>query len=178
MLVTEKFSKIPTDLLAPLGLIKTNKGGYLCTPVNAVTFATIGVDGIHFCIIPEINDLTRECSPVYVISPMMFDNEVNIVAKNFYDFISLVIKIKDASRLECISYFNYLPEGSFLEGTQNEEPDESYEAEVNAAIAALSEAFHGNLREINDVYAYVKKLQAETDLSTIQYSDEYYEVNS
>lgn len=175
MLVTDIFSNISTNLLSSLGLIKTNEGGYYCTPKNAVTFASLGVDGIHFCIIPDENDLTLESSPVYVVSPMDFGNHVNIIARNFYDFISLVIETKDATALECISCFS---RERFSELFQDIQQDAGIDTEVEESIAALHKAFHGNINKIDDVYAYVKELQAETDLSKLQYTEEYYELNS
>lgn len=105
MQIIDRFINIETDL-SPIGLIRNKDyGGYFCTPKNAVVFANIGCDGIHFCIIPYENDLTLERSPVYVISPMMPDHSVEAVAEKFYDFLSLVVSVQDATFLECISYF-------------------------------------------------------------------------
>ena len=174
MRITEKFSNIAI-VLSRFGLEK-HSGGYFCTPKNAVTFAGIGVDGIHFCILPDENDLTLENSPVYVISPMMPDHYVEIVAENFYDFISLVITAKDAGALECISYFTSEKYLEYLQSIsdsllQNTE----FNNKVKKATTALLDEFNNN-KKIDDVYGYVKQLQAKTDLTKIQYTNEYYDL--
>jgi len=165
---TTDFSNIETDL-APIGLIRDqNFSIYFCTPENAVVFANIGCDGIHFCVIPEENDLTLDHSPVYVVSPMMPDHYVEAVADTFDDFISLVVSVKDAGALECIShvepevFMNHIsdiPQGS---------------SEVESAVAALSRAFP--VRIIDDIYGYVRQTQAKTDLAKIRFSEEYYDL--
>jgi hypothetical protein len=172
MRVTNKFANITADL-SSVGLCRHKDcGGYFCTPKNAVSFAHLGVDGIHFCVIPEDNDLTLEHSPVYVVSPMMPDHYVEVVAENFYDFISLVIEVKDAGALE---YISYSTKEKFIEYIQ--EVNNTYnKSKVNEVIASLSEMFHGKLKKINDVYDYVKQIQVKTDLTKIQYTEEYYEL--
>lgn len=168
MRITDKFENIVADL-SPIGLIRNkNYGGYLCTPLNAVVFANIGCDGIHFCILPDEKDLPLENSPVYVISPMMPDHYVESVADNFLDFLSLVVSVKDATVLECISYTER--EG-FLELIQSISHDDP---EIKKAVEVVTNIFH--VREISDVYSYVKQVQAKTDLSGIQFSKEYHDL--
>ena len=121
MKTTDIFANISEDL-ERIGPIRSDEflSYPFCTPENAVIFAGLGVDGIHFCMIPEEDDLTLERSPVYVVSPMDSPSPIQIVAENFYDFASILIKTKD----------------------------------------------------IDDVHGYVKKLQAETDLTKIKYVKE------
>jgi len=159
---------IATDL-SPIGLIRNKDyGGYFCTPKSAVVFANLGVDGIHFCILPDEKDLTLENSPVYVVSPMTPDHYVEVVAENFNDFLSLVVSVKDAGALECISF---VEKEGFLEHLQDIPQGNP---EVEKAITALSKSF--SVKSIVDVYDYVKQTQAKTDFTKIQYTDEYYEL--
>jgi len=168
MRITDKFANISTDLLQ-IGLIRNKKyERYFCTPKNAVTFTCLGVDGIHFCILPNKNDITLENSPVYVVSPMMPDHYVEIVAENFYAFISLVVSVKDAGALECISYMDNESFSKYLKNIPQDTP------EIKKAIIVLLESF--SIKNINDIYNYVKQLQEKTDLSKIKYTKEYYEL--
>jgi hypothetical protein len=169
MRITDKFKYIKTDL-SPIGLIKkdTKRYKYFCTPKNAVVFAGIGVDGIHFCILPDENDKTLENSPVYVVSPMMPDHYVEPVAENFYNFISLVVLLKDAGALEYISYADRAGFSKYLQDVPCDKQ------EIIKAVTALSDAFP--VKNINDAYGYVKQLQSRTDLPKIEYTEEYYEL--
>lgn len=166
--ITDVFSKIKVDL-SDVGLIRDPSfPHYFCTPLNAIIFASIGVDSIHFCIIPDENDWTLKRSPVYVISPMMPDHYVEAIAENFNDFISLVVSLKNAAFLECISYFE---REKFLKEIQYD-PNDSFEIET--AISALTNTFP--TKNIDDVYGYVRQVQANMELAKLQFSEEYYEL--
>ncbi|WP_010243753.1 hypothetical protein [Acetivibrio cellulolyticus] len=102
MTLLDKLFEIKEDLEA-IGLIMTRDfESYFCTPLQAVIFAHSGTDGIHYCIVK--NDKELHESPVYIVSPSMSDNYVELVGRNLVDFLSLVVKCKDAVTLECISY--------------------------------------------------------------------------
>lgn len=62
--------------------------GYRQTPLNSVTFASIGVDGIHFGSITDGNTVASD-SPVVVTIPMAFDEPNFIVGESLYDFLCL-----------------------------------------------------------------------------------------
>lgn len=61
--------------------------GYDATPENALTFATMGVDGVHFALL-LIDGEVRGDSPVVHVGPMDFSREVLIVAESFLDYLS------------------------------------------------------------------------------------------
>jgi hypothetical protein len=68
---------------------------YESTPIGAKVFANMGVDGVHYCIVPKDDDIALANSPVYRISPMDFSEGTVIwAAKNFHDFISISIELK------------------------------------------------------------------------------------
>lgn len=164
---TEVFLEIKADL-SDIGLIRDQSfPHYFCTPLNAIIFAGTGVDGIHFCIIPNENDWTLERSPVYVVSPMMPDHYVEAIAENFNDFISMVVSIKDAPLLECISYS---ARDRFLEEIQRTANDN---VEIETAISALTGTF--STKMVDDVYDCVRQVQAKMELRKLQFSEEYYE---
>jgi len=94
---------------------------------------------------------------------MMFGHCVEIVAKNFFDFIGLVVSLKDVTRLECISYFD---RQRFLDNYIEKIQNEPYYStpKVKKALEALSDAFPSalSLKSVDDVYTYVKDLQNGT----------------
>lgn len=85
------------------------------------------------------------------------------------DDSELVITVKDVGALECISY---LGREKFLEYLQD--IDNTYDkTKFKEASLALSDEFR--IKKIDDVYSYVKQIQEKTDLTEIQYTEEYYE---
>jgi hypothetical protein len=167
MKITDKFQKIKADL-SPVGLRRGEFVNYFCTPLKSLIFADLGVDGIHFCVIPSKKDKTLESSPIYVVSPSMSDHYVEPIAENFYDFISIVVTIKDAGALECVSYCSEEKFINYLKDIPNES------SEITQAITALKENF--DIKDIPNVYEYVKKIQQNTALKKVKFSPEYYDV--
>jgi hypothetical protein len=60
--------------------------GYRSTPVNSITFASIGVDGIHFGSITDA-DVVDPMAPVVLTIPMAFEDPNYIVGNTLYDFL-------------------------------------------------------------------------------------------
>ncbi|MCI8388447.1 MAG: hypothetical protein HFE63_08305 [Clostridiales bacterium] len=64
---------------------------YFCTPVGAKIIAALGVDGIHYCYIPEYGEI------VFVVIPMpMDDDHIHPIANNFNEFIGLILSLHGA----------------------------------------------------------------------------------
>ena len=136
---------------------------YFCTPVGAEVIGWLGVDGIHFCFIPSISS-----GIVFAVSPMPCgEHYVEPIARNFQEFLSLVIFCKGASPLEQICYID---EGQFSELLKPEEEND-WPAR-DAALNTLRKEF--GIEAQSNAYQYVKSLQADFDYSTIPYSEEYY----
>lgn len=153
MSMLEKFLSLPFDT-SSIGLVrKENLSPYFCTPRNSIIFAKTGVDGIHFCIVPNNENEDLDKSPVYVISPMMPD-KVEPIAEDFKTFLDLVITVKDAGALECISH---MTEYRFCKYISDIEKDVKKNNEVLSTINLLKQTF--NLCEHADVYNYVKSMQ-------------------
>jgi hypothetical protein len=60
---------------------------YSATPLNAVVFGSMGVDGVHYAIL-TIDGEIREESPVIVIRPMDFDEPYSLLAPTFTDYLA------------------------------------------------------------------------------------------
>jgi hypothetical protein len=74
----------------PIGLIlfiPPRNGGYWCTPVNSLAFATTGGDGVHYSLL-AIDDEFSDFSPVVMTVPMC-DTPNLIVGASLRDFLAL-----------------------------------------------------------------------------------------
>lgn len=137
---------------------------YFCTPVDAEVIGWLGVDGIHFCFIPSIS-----FEMVFAVSPMPCgEHYVEPIARNFQEFLSLVLFCKDTSPLEQICWMG---EEQFLELLKLEEGNR-YSAQ-KAALNILRTEFGIEVKP--NAYQYVKSLQANFDYSTIPFSEDYYD---
>jgi len=77
--------------LGAIGLFLHNppkNAGYRSTPANSITFASIGVDGIHFGALTD-GDEFDPMSPVVLTIPMAFEAPNYIVGHILYDFLCL-----------------------------------------------------------------------------------------
>jgi hypothetical protein len=61
---------------------------YWATPVNAVVFGWMGVDGVHYAIL-KIEGEVRDTSPVIQIGPMDFDEPYSLLAPTFTDYLAV-----------------------------------------------------------------------------------------
>lgn len=89
-LAAEQFPHDYLDVgLGAIGLFLHNhpkNAGYRQTPLNSITFASIGVDGIHFGSITGGDNVAPDC-PVAITIPMAFDDPNYIVGESLYDFL-------------------------------------------------------------------------------------------
>jgi hypothetical protein len=64
-------------------------GGYFCTPLDAITFANTGMDGIHFTFLTDFGTVPKlDEAPIIAVLPMD-DPRVRLVARNIRDFFAL-----------------------------------------------------------------------------------------
>ena len=78
------------DVFDPVGLIllaPPRNYGYWCTPLNSLTFATTGGDGVHYGLLSTNGEFT-DFSPVVMTVPMC-DTPNTIVAANLKEFLAL-----------------------------------------------------------------------------------------
>ena len=85
MITYSDFIKKNIDI-SPLGFEQNSEFvPYYCTPENANVLASAGVDGIHYCTIPNFGEL------IFAVSPMNFGNCVHPIARTFEDLLRLLL---------------------------------------------------------------------------------------
>lgn len=150
-----------------VGLNKTNSFStdelYFCDPIGIKTFASLDVDGIHFCFIEDFNEM------VFVVIPLPSDDKyVKPLAYNFKDFLRLLLGCKNANTFDQISWMNRQQYDELTQSTIN-----GLSKEEKEVLQAIENQL--GLSPIADPYEYVKNLQKNFDYSLIQYRDEYYD---
>lgn len=155
--------RIDSDVL---GLLNGEKdAAYFCTPIGAEIIGWLGVDGIHYCFIPSVDK-----NMVFVVSPMPCGKSyVEPIAKNFLDFLSLVVICGNSSPLEQISCMNEYDFKNLLETDS-----ETYVEGRAEILNKIQRAFA--LDTSIDPYHYVKSIQKAFNYTSIPYPDEYYDV--
>ena len=90
----ERFQKMKIDF-ACFGIQQLEHyENYYCTPKDAVIIGSAGVDGIHYCTIPEFGEM------IFAVSPMNFGDCVHPIARNFEDLLRLLLSCVDMAALE------------------------------------------------------------------------------
>ncbi len=136
---------------------------YFCTPVGALIFASLGVDGIHYCTIPSLGDR------VFVVNPMPADDRYVIpVAANLAEFMSLVYTLEGTQLLDQMITWD---EAKFNEALISHH--EARDDERSAELAKLASLFE--VTAIAEPYSHVRALADSFDGSEIEYSPEYYD---
>lgn len=137
------------------------KSNYFCTPKGAKVIGWIGVDGIHYCFVPDFGEM------VFAVSPMNTpENYVHPVAKDFTDFLRLLLACGDAAVLEQVYWWDQAQFDTFLQ-------DNSPTVEQQAMLDTIREKLL--LTPMEQPLAYIKNLQAGFDYSRIKYTKDYYE---
>ena len=157
---TESFMKMKIDL-SVLGFdMNGDFELYYCTPKNAQVLAASGVDGIHYCIIPQFGEI------IFAVSPMNFGDCVHPIARNFEDLLRLLLHCGDIAALEQCYAWDEEQYKAFLTDYSPTEKQQAVLDEIKNKCG---------LEPVSDSFAYVKELQAEFDLSEIQYTEDYYD---
>lgn len=156
----DKFKKLDIDC-SSLGLEQSeNFVEYYCTPKNAKIFAASGIDGIHYCTIPQFGEI------IFAVSPMNFGDCVHPIARNFDDLLRLLLHCGDIAALEqCYAWDEEQYKAFLIDCPVTEEQQAVLDKIKNKC----------GLEPIENSFAYVKKLQAEFDLSQISYTEDYYD---
>ena len=133
---------------------------YYCTPKKAQIIASSGVDGIHYCTIPQFGEI------IFAISPMNFGDCVHPIARSFEDLLRLLLHCGDIAALEQCYAWDEEQYKAFLIDYPATEKQQAVLDEIKSKFG---------LEPIDDSFAYVKELQAEFDLSQIPYTEDYYD---
>lgn len=146
--------------LAPLGVERrTSNETYFCTPKGASMIGWAGVDGIHYCFIRGFGEM------VFAVSPMnAAPDYVHPIARNFTDFLRLLLACADASALEQAWMWDKDTFEDFLEKNPAT-------AEQEKTCAKLSETM--KLTAMEQPWVYIKTLQASFDYSKIRYTEDF-----
>ncbi|HEX4797253.1 MAG TPA: hypothetical protein VH370_25895 [Humisphaera sp.] len=75
--------------------------GYHCTPTNALTFGSMGVDGVHYAIL-TIDGEVRDESPVLEVSPMDGDC-YQVLAPSFLDYLAAGCGVTTAAMADVLA---------------------------------------------------------------------------
>ena len=158
-----QFQKKHIDL-TPVGLEKSNDPGtYFCTPKGASIIGFAGVDGIHYCFVRGFGEM------VFAVSPMnTAPDYVHPLAKDFTDFLRLLLACGDAAALEQAWMWDKAQFESFLK----ENPATEDQKETLAEIAEKMK-----LTAMEQPWEYIKSLQSSFDYSKIKYTEEYYDID-
>ena len=149
--------------LSHIGLQRGEKKSYyFCTPVLSKVIGWAGVDGIHFCVSKNFGEI------VFAVSPMNTPgNFVHPVARNFEDFLRLILACHDTSAIEQCWFMDREVFDSFLEA--NPPTDEAQKC-----LNEIQKKY--KLMPMEDPFQYMHKLQEEFDYDSIVYPPEYYEL--
>lgn len=133
-----------------------------CTPEAAECFASAGVDGIHYCLLPGEET-------VYAVRPVCCEEGRYVlpVAADFREFLSFLLYCGTESAIEQIALWE--TEEQFQAYLTEQEPTGERQAALDAVAAAFG-------LEAENPYRKVKALQEAFDPSHLAFSDEYYEV--
>lgn len=131
---------------------------YYCTPKDAQIIGWAGVDGIHYCKIPEYGEM------IFAVNPMDFGECVHPIARSFCDLLRLLVTGVDMAALDQCYAWDEVQFQAFL----RENP---VTAEKQAVLNTIRERF--NLEPIAAPFEYMKELQSGFDLSKISYAEEF-----
>lgn len=160
MITYSEFLKKNIDL-SPLGFHQdTDYVPYYCTPKDANILASAGVDGIHYCTIPDFGEL------IFAISPMNFGECVHPIARTFEHLLRLLLSCVDMAALEQCYAWDEEQYKAFLIDCP---ATEKQQAVLDAIRSELG------ITPFADAFSYVKELQAEFDYSEIPYTEDYYD---
>ena len=157
----DEFKRSGIDL-SPLGFMRGGEdGGYICDPVGARAIGWCGVDGIHFSTVSG-------CDVVFAISPMNFyDHDVQPVAKDFDEFLSLLLTCRDTAAIEQAWLMDADAFADFVNGVEVTD-------DVKAALDALRRAGVVEM-SVADAYAILRERAGSFNVKWLEFPPEYYE---
>lgn len=147
-----------------IGLSREEDQQYFCTPIGAKIIAWD--NGIHYCFIAGFNEM------VFCVNPDTgCDYYVYPLAKNFYDFLSLILATKNATAIQQIILWNKQQYIDFINAPDNVEYDSK--PEVVAALSAIHKRI--GVSPMEHPFEYIKSIQADFPYDKIKFTDEFYE---
>ena len=160
----EKYKKLNIDG-SYIGFEKgVETGDYFCTPVGA---KVIGWDnGIHYCFIEGFGEM------VFCVNPeTCCDELVYPIAKNFYDFLSLILATRNANTMQQIIWWDKLQYEQFMC-----DPNTVQWAEHPETVSIMNKLKTKlGVQPMEHPFEYIKALQKEFPYEKIEFTNEYYD---
>ena len=147
--------------LSVLGLNRgSEEGGYFCTPLGAKVIGWAGVDGIHYCTIEGQGET------FFAVSPMNFGDYIHPIAESFDVLLRMLLSCHSMDAMEqCYAWAKDQFDAFLI--------DYPATAAIQEKQNQIREIFQ--LEPMEDVFGYIKQFQDNYDMSSIRYSEEYYE---
>ena len=157
----QKFLRKHLDLSSLSVMRREDNDPYFCTPKGASIFGWAGVDGIHFCFVRGFGET------VFAVSPMNGGKDcVHVIARDFSDFLRLLLATGDSAALEQAWQWDEAQFDAFL--AENPPTDEQ-----KAVLLQITTVF--SLTPMERPWQYLRKLQAEFDLSKLKFTEDFYD---
>ena len=147
--------------LSILGLNRgPEEGGYFCTPLGAKVIGWAGVDGIHYCTIEGQGET------VFAVSPMNFGDYIHPIAESFEVLLQMLLSCHSLDAMEqCYAWAKDQFDAFLI--------DYPATTEIQEKQNQIRDTFR--VAPMEDVFGYIKQFQDNYDMSSIRYSEEYYE---
>jgi hypothetical protein len=162
-LLYEKYKNLKIDG-SWIGLEAGAQTPYFCTPIGA---EIIGWNnGIHYCFIKGFGDM------VFCVNPeTCCDYNVYPIARNFCDFLGLILATGNTNTLQQIIWWDKKRFEDFVNSP--EEQEYRVRPEVQGVLSTIRKGI--DIAPIDTPFEYIKDLQSNFPYEQIPFSNEYYD---
>ena len=159
----EKYKNLKIDG-SWIGLEAGAQTPYFCTPIGA---EIIGWDnGIHYCFIKGFGDM------VFCVNPEpCCDYNVYPIARNFCDFLGLILATGNTNTLQQIIWWDKKRFEDFVNSP--EEQEYRVRPEVQGVLSTIRKGI--DIAPIDTLFEYIKDLQSNFPYEQIPFTNEYYD---
>ena len=159
----EKYKNLKIDG-SWIGLEAGAQTPYFCTPIGA---EIIGWDnGIHYCFIKGFGDM------VFCVNPeTCCDYNVYPIARNFCDFLGLILATGNTNTLQQIIWWDKKRFEDFVNSP--EEQEYRVRPEVQGVLSTIRKGI--DITPIDTPFEYIKDLQSNFPYEQIPFTNEYYD---
>ena len=162
-LLYEKYKNLKIDG-SWIGLEAGAQTPCFCTPIGA---EIIGWDnGIHYCFIKGFGDM------VFCVNPeTCCDYNVYPIARNFCDFLGLILATGNTNTLQQIIWWDKKRFEDFVNSP--EEQEYRVRPEVQGVLSTIRKGI--DIAPIDTLFEYIKDLQSNFPYEQIPFTNEYYD---
>ena len=159
----EKYKNLKIDG-SWIGLEAGAQTPYFCTPIGA---EIIGWNnGIHYCFIKGFGDM------VFCVNPeTCCDYNVYPIARNFCDFLGLILATGNTNTLQQIIWWDKKRFEDFVNSP--EEQEYRVRPEVQGVLSTIRKGI--DIAPIDTPFEYIKDLQSNFPYEQIPFTNEYYD---